>query len=60
MMLSGNSGNLPRNRLAGKHVPSGGTSVLTLFLGSFLNCQAVKLNRQAIYGVRPLFYCIFG
>ena len=50
-----NSGNLPRNRLAGMQVPPGGTSVWPNCVVSAMNCLAVGLSRQAMYAVLTLF-----
>jgi len=41
---------LPRNRLAAHPLPPGDALFLPSFLGSFLNCLVVKLNRQEMNG----------
>ena len=41
-------------------MPPGDTLLLPSFLGSFLNCLAVKPNSQARYGEGSLFIAFLG
>jgi len=51
---------LPRKRLAAHPLPPGDGLFLPSFLGSFLNCLAVKQNRQAMHGGGHCFITFFN